>query len=297
MRLFKTTFYLLAISLVALSCRKEGCTDESATNYNPEARKNTFCIYKKQIEWDQKEDNSEAMKTGIVEVRITPVANGKRFYVNGTYEDDQSRKLTMNRFKYYVSNVLIANNKTEKQEVAKVELIDYDTAAPFSEVVTQYDHIILGRVEVGTYSRLFFGCGVDPALNEEYLPNNYPNDHPLNVTYNNMDWTWETRYKFTSIEGKIDTDSDGSPDKAFFMHTGFNDLYRQVLLSIGTVEVKPNARTIINLELDILKVFDGLDIATKEGQSHSSGEEQKGYSATIQTNLANNMKFVDVEYE
>ena len=41
----KTLILLVAIPLVFASCKKEGCMDENATNYDPEAKKEGACNY------------------------------------------------------------------------------------------------------------------------------------------------------------------------------------------------------------------------------------------------------------
>lgn len=280
------------------ACKKEGCTDSTAINYDSEAKKNSGCVYERILTIKEPVIISDsAMNTGEIEIRIVPKANDRRFYLNEVYRENNDRRFRINKFKYFVSNVKLGDKSIVKANITDIELIDYDTSSFLSETRPIYDHIIDGKIKAGMYNRVFLGCGVDPIWNEEYAPNDYPTDHPLNTTYTNMAWTWETKYIFTSIEGEIDSDGDNTYDRSFFMHTGFNELYSQVILPIGEFEVKEDSKTIINLELDIIKVFAGLDIATKEGQTHSSGAEQLEYSRTIQTNLANNIKFVGVTYE
>lgn len=292
------------VMLVLGGCKKpkEGCLDPKASNYDPTAKYNSLCIYA---------DDSEPKDTAYVpcdtcvsdpnfeavQIHIIPKIDGKRMFLNRNYEDDSSRDFQITLFKYFVSNVKFTARSGIKKDVADIELIDYDTTTYFSATRPIYDHIIEGTVEAGLYSAIYFGCGVDPIWNEEYKPNNYPSDHPLNVTYTNMDWSWEAKYKFTSIGGNIDSDGDAKYDRAFFMHTGFSEMYRQVILNpTNDIEVKEGMTTVVNLELDILEVFKGLNIATKEGQTHSSGAEQMEYSRAIQTNLANSIKFIDITY-
>ena len=293
------------MSLVTLfSCTKpkEGCTDPEAKNYDPAAKYNSLCVYGDDpIVIDtggvKPCDTCSASKFQKIEVTITPVIDGERVFLNRNYKDDRGRDLEFTFFKFYVSNVLFGTRSFSRIEIADVDLIDLDTSTFLSQTRTLYDNVIEGETEAGTYNKIYLGCGVDPVFNEEYRPNDYPSDHPLNALYSGMDWTWESKYKFTSLEGSVDTDSNGVYDRPFFYHTGFSDLYRQVILNTGDFEVKEGVTTHVNLELDVSKLFEGLNIATKEGQSHTSGPQQLEYSRTLQTNLANNISFKGVTYE
>lgn len=303
MKLYKIGLLVFISLLVLGSCKKpkEGCLDPLANNYDATASYNSICIYGEKpgvIPIDTPIVPSDTNKLQKIKISITPMIDGKRFYFGTNYKDEQQRDFQITFFKYFVSNIKLGDRSITKADVADIELIDYDTSTFLSATRPIYDYIIEGEVKAGMYNRIFIGCGVDPIWNEEYSPNDYPSEHPLNATYTNMDWTWQTKYKFTSIEGNIDSDADGSYDRAFFMHTGFSDLYRQAIVQAGSeIEVKEGVTTFIDLELDIVKVFDGLDIATKQGQTHTSGAEQLEFSRTIQTNLAKNIKFVGVTYE
>jgi len=303
MKLYKIGLLVFISLLVLGSCKKpkEGCLDPLANNYDATASYNSICIYGEKprvIPIDTPIVPSDTNKFQKIKISITPMIDGKRFYFGTNYKDEQQRDFQITFFKYFVSNIKLGDRSITKADVADIELIDYDTSTFLSATRPIYDYIIEGEVKAGMYNRIFIGCGVDPIWNEEYSPNDYPSEHPLNATYTNMDWTWQTKYKFTSIEGNIDSDADGSYDRAFFMHTGFSDLYRQAIVQAGSeIEVKKGVTTFIDLELDIVKVFDGLDIATKQGQTHTSGAEQLEFSRTIQTNLAKNIKFVGVTYE
>jgi|TARA_B110000879_G_scaffold126775_1_gene167107 hypothetical protein len=303
MKLYKIGLLVFLSLLFLGSCKKpkEGCLDPLATNYDATASYNSICFYSEKpvvIPIDTPIIPSDTNKLQKIKISITPMVNGKRFYFGTNYKDEQQRDFQITFFKYFVSNIKLGDRSITKADIADIELIDYDTSTFLSATRPIYDHIIEGEVKAGMYNRIFIGCGVDPIWNEEYSPNDYPSEHPLNTTYTNMDWTWQTKYKFTSIEGNIDSDADGRYDRAFFMHTGFSDLYRQAIVQAGSeIEVKEGLTTFIELELDIVKVFDGLDIATKQGQTHTNGAEQLEFSRTIQTNLAKNIKFVGVTYE
>ncbi len=299
----KNILLAITIGFAVAGCLKpkEGCTDPEAQNYDPTAQRNSLCVYGDAPTVIDTGgivcDTCTTPKLQDVFISVVPVINGERVYLNKNYKDKQGRDLEFTFFKFYISNVLFGKPNFEKYQFADVELIDYDTSTFLSATRTLYDNVIEGQLAAGTYNRLYLGCGVDPVFNEEYRPNDYPADHPLNALYSGMDWTWESKYKFTSFEGSIDSDSNGVYDRAFFYHTGFSELYRQVILAPGNFEVKEGMNTFIELELDVLELFEGIDIATSEGQSHTSGAEQLENSRLVQTNLANNIKFKGVTYE
>lgn len=278
-------YLLLAIAFIQCGKTEPGCQDPKALNYEPNANALGVCVY-------MPDTTTPKAKVMVV---INPIINGQQLKLETTYKDQMDRNITFSLFKYYVSNLKFSNLKADKYDVCDVELIDYDVPVANSSRPT-FDHIIEGEVRVDQYNGIYLGLGVDPIKNEEYKPNDYPTEHPLNVLYNNMDWTWASKYKFFSVEGKIDSSS--VTEKAFFIHTGFSDLYRQQIISLKEpFQVKENMTTVVTLQLEVDKLFEGIDLATGEGQSHTENLEKKEISRKLQTNLAKYITFKGVEYQ
>jgi hypothetical protein len=80
--------------------------------------------------------------------------------------------------------------------------------------------------EAGTYSGLHLGLGVPDDLNTSD-PVLYPVGHPLSVS-NGTYWTWATGYRFVMLDGRYDTDPNGTgtPMSLFSIHTGMAPCYR-----------------------------------------------------------------------
>ena len=89
------------------------------------------------------------------------------------------------------------------------------------------------------------------------------------------------------IEGRVDSSGGTNPNLAFSYHTGFNDLYREVTLSLNDLMVNTNGDSLI-LELDISKVVDGsygtVDFVS---ESFSHATDVTGITETISINLQN----------
>jgi len=89
------------------------------------------------------------------------------------------------------------------------------------------------------------------------------------------------------IEGRVDSSGGTNPNLAFSYHTGFNDLYREVTLSLNDLMVNTNGDSLI-LELDIAKVVDGpygtVDFVS---ESFSHATDETGITETISNNLQN----------
>ena len=196
-----------------------------------------------------------------------------------------------------MSSIKLAD-KAIKSEISDVELIDFDTNASISpNCPTWNSYFEKDSVLVGSFNELFIGFGVEPERNEEYLNAAYPNTHPLNTTCNDMGWGWRDKYKYTMIEGNLDTDSNASYDYNLFWHTGLSDLYRFRSIAAPGIKVLKGQTTFINLKLDVLKLFEGLEISGKGGQTHTGNPADKVTAEIFQTNLSRAVELEGVTYE
>ncbi|UTW62563.1 hypothetical protein KFE98_21625 [bacterium SCSIO 12741] len=287
MRKLKQLSVLLLASLVWVSCEKgkEGCLDPAAENYDPLASRYGPCEY--------------ATDTGTVDpnlidvkIHIEPLVKGSPFVLETVFQDSLNRNFKSSSFRFYVANVRLIDSDRNKRQVTKTELIDHNTFPPVPAGSPTWDKTIEGRVTKGTYKELYMGFGVDAELNEEYRPLDYPTDHPLNTTYNGMGWSWKDKYRFAVIEGDIDSIGNGGTDRAYYIHTGYSDLYKFNSFDLGTPITFEVGKTYhLYFTQDILRVYSGLDMATEDGRSHTQNAEKKEISIKIQENLAQSLTF------
>jgi hypothetical protein len=109
----------------------------------------------------------------------------------------------------------------------------------------------------GHLHELHFGLGVDSVLNhtDPLLV-----DAPLGV--NGIYWTWAQGYLFLTIDGRWDSNGDGTVgtgDQSLSYHCGMDTLYTPVTLVVNT-DADQGGNVVIPLDLDIDTLMAGVDI-------------------------------------
>jgi hypothetical protein len=75
-----------------------------------------------------------------------------------------------------------------------------------------------------------------------------------------MHWNWNSGYRFLRIDGKVDTDGDGTMDETMAFHLGTNNMLQNVSLTAHKdVEKGSN---MLHMEFDLAKLFEGVDLST-----------------------------------
>ncbi|MEZ4938318.1 MAG: MbnP family protein [Crocinitomicaceae bacterium] len=228
----------LAVALTLSSCKKEGCMDENAYNYN----------------WDAEKDNGSCMYNAELKVNVIPKFNGDPISFDSVYHNIMGYRVKFSSIKFYMTYAKVGDG-TNWTDAHSVSQYNYANSTElFSADVTP-----------GSYSQIKFNVGVDSVRNHSD-PASYPSDNPLNIiTSSGMFWTWNTGYIFVIIEGFYDTDSlgTGTPPNSFTYHLGMDDYLRvnTQSLSLNLVE---QMTTTVNYELNMDQFFynatDTLDI-------------------------------------
>jgi hypothetical protein len=175
------------------------------------------------------------------------------FVVDTEYSNAQGKKFTFSHFKYYVSNIgLIKQDGSTLSMGSKVLLVD--------PTVAEYE---IGEVPVGSYKGFFFHVGLD-SLTNHGDPSTYDVGHPLAYQTPSMHWSWSTGYLFLKAEGLVDTSAaGGSPTVPVEYHIAVDDLYRRVDFTTSALQVADGSDAVINLNFDIYKLFENVDMATE----------------------------------
>jgi len=242
-RLFLATI-TLSLGLFSVSCQKEGCTDQTATNYDSDAKKDDgSCDY--------------ADSEGTLMFHIHSKVGSEDFAYETTYTDENGRSYEFTRVQFYLSEIHAHNATGEVPTGNEVIIVD--------PAVEMYN---LGEIAPGSYTSYGFGIGVDEANNHED-PATFKSGSPLAPQSPSMNWSWASGYKFVVLEGNVDTNevADGVLDAGFVFHVGTDDLYRSVSVS-ENFEVLDDQTTEIHMTIDISKFFEGVDLRT-ENSTHT----------------------------
>lgn len=193
MKLVKQTSYIVLGLLVVLAtgCKKEGCTDEKALNYNEDATKDDgSCNYSDRKDVGLKFDHKWGSSWGS-------------FQMNETYThpatDESIKFQTLN---YYISNVKFKKadgtwwSEEESYHLVKVG----ENTVPELKV----------SVPVGDYTAISYMIGVDSTRNVSGAQTG-----TLSPSHG-MFWSWNTGYIFVKAEGM----SEDAPNGGFSYHLG-----------------------------------------------------------------------------
>lgn len=189
-------FIALAASTLFLnSCKKEGCTDSKATNYNEKAKKDDgSCTYPPEV------------NSGKVTLMLdhTWANTGSDFQLGTEYiHPTTNDALTFATLKYYISNLKLKKDDgtwwTQPNSYYLVNL-----AIPSGAALT------LTGIPTGNYTEISYVLGVDSTSNVSGAQAG-----ALSTT-NGMFWSWNSGYIMVKAEGTCPQSSSGT----FTYHLG-----------------------------------------------------------------------------
>jgi hypothetical protein len=204
-RNFKNTAFwaigLFVLTLAFTSCKKEGCTDPTSLNYDPDAQVDDgTCTYP---------------EFGSMKVKFNYVFGSTQepWDIGTTLRHPKTGDtLTFSTFKYYVSNIRLKNSDGSWwSEPESYHLVC--ASCPEASTFT------VEGIPSGTYTDMEYTMGVDSARNVSGAQTG-----ALSVA-NGMSWSWNAGYIMLKAEGQ----SPNSDIGAFTFHLGgFSGQYNVV---------------------------------------------------------------------
>ena len=116
---------------------------------------------------------------------------------------------------------------------------------------------------ISNITNVKFFIGVDSITNmmSESDFTNRPTGDPLGMQDPSMHWSWNTGYRFLRVDGKTDTDGDGTPETPVQYHLGNNNMLQNIDMSTNVnMEAGDNDMFI---GFDLAKFFTGVDLTTE----------------------------------
>lgn len=223
------------VSILATGCKKEGCIDPNAINYDPDAKD---------------DDGSCQYNESKLMMHFHPKAGSADFAYNTTYAVN-GRNIKFTRAQFYFSGLKLETDVGGELAVDKYLLVNAATH--------MYE---IGAVTPGHYHGLEFNVGVDSVANHSD-PSTYAADHALsNMNDNVKHWSWNSGYIFIALEGMVDTSAagTGNPDVDFQMHVGTDNLLRMAHIHGNHFDIESGQNYTLELEWDILRFLDGVNL-------------------------------------
>lgn len=236
---------LLAILLIGgvtiTSCKREGCTDSTANNYDESAKKDDgSCTY-----------DVPAPTTASLGLNVSHYVGTEAFSFDSTYTDAAG-----NTYQFTFARVYLSNPRFEDMSGTTVQ--NQSSYAMVEPGMMSYD---FGTLDPGHLHNMYLQIGIDSATNH-MDPAMYDTGHPLAYAVPTNHWAWSSGYRFISLEGNVDTDNDGTMDTTFIMHTGTDNLYREHNALMTMLNVEAGDNITINLAIDWGQFLDGIDLST-----------------------------------
>lgn len=219
--------------LLFQSCKKEGCTDSAAINYdeNADAENNT-CVYPE------------------IGLNVLAKFGTSDFQLNEIYTDPSSnKKIQFTTFNFYISNVQVGDSKFDN----KVILFQPGTLKYF-----------LGTINKGIYEDFKLSIGLDQTTNHAD-----PTMAAAPLNESGMHWGWNPMagYKFIKIEGLVDNDGDDIPEAHFEYHTAKDNMLRNLTFA-KSIDVTNHLN--LTLRFDLSQLFQNIDLTT-DLSNHGDG--------------------------
>lgn len=272
----KSTLFMMfiagSLAMTATSCKKEGCTDETATNYNEEAKKDDgSCVYPDPLDG-----------VGDVEIKLSHVwgMSEAPFVMNTILVHPMTGdSLTFTTFKYYVSNFKLKNSDgnwwTHPESYFLVDLTDAASTT-----------LTLTDVPEGSYTEMSYVLGVDSTRNVSGAQSGALS------TANGMFWSWSTGYIMLKAEGTSPDAGAGSFSYHLGGFSGANNIVTSKTASFGTetLNVTSTKNVQVNLKLNPARLFHTIGSVSGTSSIHMPGTDAK----TMATDFYSNASFTSI---
>lgn len=241
-------FTAIATIFVLSSCtKKEGCMDQTATNFDPNAEADMGCLY--------------AEGGFAVEFHMHQYIGGAEF-IEETQHTINGVATNLNLVQFYVS------------EIKLVDAAGADTSAPgvYLLISPDVEEYTIGNLPTGDYTKIRFNVGIDSITNHGD-PSLYAIGNPLGAQFPSMHWGWSFGYIFMRIDGEVDSDADGMPDPEgqFEMHLG-SDRYLAAIEIDYPITIGQGNENIVHLKVDWDTFYTGVDMAN-DNTTHVTDNE------------------------
>jgi hypothetical protein len=222
--------------------------------------------------------------------------NGVPFAYGQYYLDAVGNNIEFNRVQYYLSDIALESSVSQQVPVVdEVQLI--------SGNISNYP---LGSVSVTNVTGINFNVGVPNALNHADITLQ-PTGHPLSYQSPSMHWGWTSGYRFLVIEGKVDDNGDGTPNKLFQFHVVGDQFLTAV--DVTSAAVMNGADLDINLTVNVadwLKNMNMINAGINHGSQAINGQVMNNtnpetvFEGNVATGIITESKSVNqliVDYE
>jgi hypothetical protein len=239
-RNFILLLLMSAFIFTVSGCKKEGCTDPTSSNYDPDAKTD--------------DGTCEYPTIGELHFHFHPSLGTSAFAFDTEVTNADGRKIKFSTARFYISNFRLMSTGGGELSVPD----EY-----FQINATTADYHLSEEVPVGSYDGIMFDVGVDPTANLSD-PSAWPAGHALSSQSSTFDhWSWNTGYRFIVLEGFVDTTAamSATADVYFEYHLGLERSRREISIS-HPFTVTHDTEAEVHMGVDYLEFLADLDLTT-----------------------------------
>ena len=242
-QLLRKYLTLTLILLVIISCRKKGCTDPFAINYDEKANyDNGLCEY-------------DSVNSYDLAIKTYHIFNASTFHLDSIYYDDFGNKIKFSRAVFYLGNPTFKSLNGAANQTTN----DYILITPSDSIFTfcSLTSLDLNSVDLRV--------GVDSITNHTD-PGKKPSSNALSYQTPSMHWQMgidssDWSYLFIVIEGQVDIDGNNNFDAGenFVFHIGgdgFSKLKNDISINIS------NDSSFFSLDINWDSIINDIDLST-----------------------------------
>jgi len=187
---------------------------------------------------------------GAIVINIVPTFGGEEVKFNNvTPHTFDGEKITFEDFKFYLSNIVLEDEKGEFINLSEIKLVEF---SPITGTAT----FNFRNIPLGDYQSIQFDIGVPASENADvWDPNRYGGSHPLN-NESMYDQRFNS-YKFLVLDGNI---GEGTDLKTFTYGPGANDIFINNKVINSSISLTSEITTSYNIEVDLQTVLTGIDV-------------------------------------
>ena len=196
-----------------------------------------------------------------------------------------SRTYNFSKIRYWVSNIVLIDSKGAEYAVPNSyylieEVGDLDLSGTINDKMTyparKRENVELDQLPEATYKSIRFSIGIDSRHNDNLSLQS--GELSIANGMSNIAWMWHTSYIFSSVAGKV---KEGANAVDFIAETGLNTNYKTISMDFAS-PVDFEAKKDLVLNMDVAKIFDGIDLITTPKVNASKPE----IMSAIATNFA-----------